>query len=126
MDPLLLVVLLPVAGLLLWGLSGASSRAALEHVEAQIRQPGQLAMELGRTFGKAQGKAWNMWFVDAEVRYLAADKAWWAHYKRLIGNKRKRFAENRLALQKDIGEFIDPTDCLKRLSKIALQCLEQK
>lgn len=102
-----------------WLLGGAAARAKLSHKEEQVRLPGKLAMEVGRSYAKAQPPQWKLWFVDAEVRYGVADRAWWALYNRSSVRTKVKMIDDRLALQKDIGEFIDPIECLKRLAEIA-------
>ena len=117
-DTFQIAILAAFVILMLWGILGASKRARVGHSEAQLRLPGQLAMEVGRTMAHREKKAWQVLFVETLSRYLAAENNWWIAYRKAAGKRKKMMLERRLALQKDIAEFIDPVDCLLRLIRI--------
>lgn len=126
MDIQLGIILGAAFLLIMWMLGGAASRARSAHKESQVSLPGRLAMEVGKTYGKSQNAQWRLWFVDAEVRYVVADRAWWARYKRSSRRGRSQMLERRLKQQEHVGEMIDPIECLKYLASIARQGADPK
>jgi hypothetical protein len=108
-----------LAGVFWWTWVLGAARAARQHREKQLRLPAKLAIEFGEGLGSTRPKVWQMWYVDAKLRYAAAEKNWWVLYNRLPSKKRTAMAEQRLAMQIGIEEYIDPIDCLHQLTKVA-------
>lgn len=122
----LLLLLTPALLLLLWGILGASRRAAAAHAESQMHLPGQLAIEVGRTFAGRESKVWRLWFEDARIRYAGAEREWTAAYGVASSKQRRAMLARRLQLQADIDEFIDPVECLRRLDKIIYESMNDR
>lgn len=108
-----------LVGVFWWTWVLGAARATRQHRETQIRLPAKLAIEFGDGLGSTRPKVWHMWYVDAKIRYAAAEKSWWVLYNRLPSKKRTAMAEQRLAMQRGIEEYIDPIDCLHQLTKVA-------
>ena len=114
------------AAVLLFLAYGAfSGKAGLAHDEAQLRQPGQIAIELGLAMAGRESPVWQVWFQDARIRYTAAERAWSARYRRCSTRRKKIMVEERLRLQGDIAEYIDPVDCLRHLARITQEVLAE-
>lgn len=125
-DSVFFICMLAAAGVFLCLIfSSVIGKAGLARDEAHIRQPGQGAIELGLLMAPKESPAWRLWFDDARLRYLAAERAWSTVYHRSGRKRKKAMLLRRLQLQSDIAEYIDPVDCLRRLATLAQESLEE-
>lgn len=108
-----------IVAVLFLTIRGLSSNAGRAREEAQVRQPGQVALELGLEMADQEPLAWQACFKEARLEYVAAEEAWAIQYRRVSNSQKSKMLQRRLALQADIAEYIDPVDCLRRLAKIA-------